>query len=35
MSTSSLEAAIEVAWETRDTITPATRGEVRQQGRGA
>ncbi|RBP96991.1 2,3,4,5-tetrahydropyridine-2,6-dicarboxylate N-succinyltransferase [Rhodobacter sp. 140A] len=29
MSTSSLEAAIEVAWETRDTITPASKGAVR------
>lgn len=29
MSTSSLEAAIEVAWETRDTITSASKGAVR------
>lgn len=29
MSNFPLEAAIEVAWETRDTITPATKGAVR------
>ncbi|TCM77813.1 2,3,4,5-tetrahydropyridine-2,6-dicarboxylate N-succinyltransferase [Rhodovulum steppense] len=29
MSDVQLEAAIEAAWEARDTITPATRGEVR------
>src|SRR6056297_1544022 len=29
MSTAQLEAAIEAAWETRDTITPSTGGETR------
>ena len=29
MSNDALEAAIESAWEIRDQITPATRGEVR------
>ncbi|MBD1205356.1 MAG: 2,3,4,5-tetrahydropyridine-2,6-dicarboxylate N-succinyltransferase [Rhodobacteraceae bacterium] len=29
MSYAALEAAIEAAWESRDTITPATRGEAR------
>ncbi|PPB79465.1 2,3,4,5-tetrahydropyridine-2-carboxylate N-succinyltransferase [Albidovulum inexpectatum] len=29
MSNAQLEAAIEAAWESRDTITPRTRGEVR------
>ena len=29
MSNAALEAAIEAAWEARDTITPATRGEAR------
>ncbi|MCU4651682.1 2,3,4,5-tetrahydropyridine-2,6-dicarboxylate N-succinyltransferase [Roseibacterium sp. SDUM158016] len=29
MSTNHLEAAIEAAWDARDTITPATRGETR------
>ncbi|KGJ02706.1 2,3,4,5-tetrahydropyridine-2,6-dicarboxylate N-succinyltransferase [Paracoccus sphaerophysae] len=29
MSNAALETAIEAAWETRDTITPATRGETR------
>ena len=28
MSNAALETAIEAAWETRDTITPATRGET-------
>ncbi|MDV7270718.1 2,3,4,5-tetrahydropyridine-2,6-dicarboxylate N-succinyltransferase [Thioclava sp. A2] len=30
MSNAALEAAIEAAWEARDTITPATRGEARE-----
>ena len=30
VSTSQLEAAIEAAWDARDTITPATRGEARE-----
>ena len=30
MSNAQLEAAIEAAWETRDTITPATTGETRE-----
>ncbi len=30
MSNASLEAAIEAAWDARDTITPATRGETRE-----
>ena len=30
MSTAGLEAAIEAAWEARDTITPATGGETRE-----
>ncbi|GAA0303372.1 2,3,4,5-tetrahydropyridine-2,6-dicarboxylate N-succinyltransferase [Rhodovulum strictum] len=30
MSEFQLEAAIEAAWEARDTITPATKGEVRE-----
>lgn len=30
MSNAQLEAAIEAAWEARDTITPATGGEVRE-----
>ena len=30
MSNAQLEAAIEAAWEARDTITPATTGEVRE-----
>ena len=30
MSNIQLEAAIEAAWEVRDTITPATRGEARE-----
>ncbi|EKX58200.1 2,3,4,5-tetrahydropyridine-2,6-dicarboxylate N-succinyltransferase [Cereibacter sphaeroides] len=30
MSYSALEAAIEAAWEARDTITPATKGETRE-----
>jgi 2,3,4,5-tetrahydropyridine-2,6-dicarboxylate N-succinyltransferase len=30
MSNDALEAAIEAAWEARDTITPATRGESRE-----
>jgi 2,3,4,5-tetrahydropyridine-2-carboxylate N-succinyltransferase len=30
MSTAALEAAIEAAWEARDTITPATGGETRE-----
>ncbi|MFQ6773738.1 2,3,4,5-tetrahydropyridine-2,6-dicarboxylate N-succinyltransferase [Cereibacter sphaeroides] len=30
MSYSALEAAIEAAWEARDTITPATKGEARE-----
>jgi 2,3,4,5-tetrahydropyridine-2-carboxylate N-succinyltransferase len=30
MSNDALEAAIEAAWETRDTITPATTGETRE-----
>jgi len=30
MSNAALEAAIETAWEARDTITPATRGETRE-----
>ena len=29
MSTTHLETAIEAAWEARDTITPATKGETR------
>ncbi len=29
MPNAALESAIEAAWETRDTITPATRGETR------
>ena len=29
MSNAQLETAIEAAWEARDTITPATRGETR------
>ena len=29
MSNAQLEAAIEAAWEARDTITPATTGETR------
>ena len=29
MSHAALETAIEAAWEGRDTITPATRGEAR------
>ena len=30
MSNAALEAAIEAAWEIRDQITPATRGEARE-----
>ncbi|MEZ5910937.1 MAG: 2,3,4,5-tetrahydropyridine-2,6-dicarboxylate N-succinyltransferase [Paracoccaceae bacterium] len=30
MSNAALETAIEAAWEARDTITPATRGETRE-----
>ena len=30
MSNSALEAAIEAAWEARDTISPATTGETRE-----
>ncbi len=30
MSNAALEAAIEAAWETRDTITPDTKGETRE-----
>ena len=30
MSNAALEAAIEAAWEARDTITPATKGETRE-----
>ena len=30
MSNSQLEAAVEAAWEARDTITPATKGETRE-----
>ncbi len=30
MSNEALERAIEAAWEARDTITPATRGEARE-----
>jgi 2,3,4,5-tetrahydropyridine-2-carboxylate N-succinyltransferase len=30
MSTAALESAIEAAWEARDTISPATRGETRE-----
>ncbi|MCB1358228.1 MAG: 2,3,4,5-tetrahydropyridine-2,6-dicarboxylate N-succinyltransferase, partial [Maritimibacter sp.] len=30
MSNAQLEAAIEAAWEARDTITPATTGETRE-----
>ncbi len=30
MSNAQLEAAIEAAWEARDTITPATKGETRE-----
>ncbi len=30
MSNAQLEAAIEAAWETRDTITPGTGGETRE-----
>ena len=29
MSTAQISAAVEAAWETRDTISPATAGEVR------
>ena len=29
MSYAALEAAIETAWDARDTITPATKGEAR------
>ena len=29
MSNTALEAAIEAAWEARDSITPATKGEAR------
>ncbi len=29
MSHAALEAAIEAAWEARDSITPATKGEAR------
>ncbi len=29
MSNAALETAIEAAWDARDTITPATKGEVR------
>ncbi|MDG2462962.1 MAG: 2,3,4,5-tetrahydropyridine-2,6-dicarboxylate N-succinyltransferase, partial [Planktomarina sp.] len=29
MSNAQLEIAIEAAWDTRDTITPATTGETR------
>ncbi|OZA00604.1 MAG: 2,3,4,5-tetrahydropyridine-2,6-dicarboxylate N-succinyltransferase, partial [Rhodobacterales bacterium 17-64-5] len=29
MSHAALEAAIDTAWEARDTITPATKGEAR------
>ena len=29
MSNAALEAAIEAAWEARDTITPTTQGEAR------
>ena len=29
MSNAALEAAIEAAWDARDTITPATKGETR------
>ena len=31
MSNAQLEAAIEAAWETRDSITPATGGETRER----
>ncbi|MGB5067306.1 MAG: 2,3,4,5-tetrahydropyridine-2,6-dicarboxylate N-succinyltransferase, partial [Albidovulum sp.] len=30
MSNAALETAIEAAWEARDSITPATRGETRE-----
>ena len=30
MSNAALETAIEAAWETRDSITPATKGEARE-----
>ena len=30
MSNAQLETAIEAAWEARDTITPATKGETRE-----
>jgi 2,3,4,5-tetrahydropyridine-2-carboxylate N-succinyltransferase len=30
VSNSQLEAAVEAAWEARDTITPATRGATRE-----
>ena len=30
MSNAQLEAAIEAAWDARDTITPATTGETRE-----
>ena len=29
MSNAALEAAIETAWESRDSISPATKGETR------